>query len=383
MAYEDTMKNKIFIDALGTHRVGGGRTAIHTLLDHVFRLDQVTPFVVLVSAHEPTWDEHGNVEQRVITGGRVAVRAFLQYRLPVWVRREDAGLVHFTKNLGVFGLSCPYVVTIHDLTTLLFQDQFPLLDIAYWKWIEPLTVCRAAHVVAVSRVTAEDIEDFYGIPREDIEVIHWAPHERFALHQGSRVIGDLHRRYELPEKYVLFLGILAKKKNLPTLLRSMADLHARSPDAPDLVVVGRRYSQSEDKVSRSLVHHLGLEDHVHFIGAVPDEDLPLFYRSAEIYVLPSLHEGFGIPCLEAMACGTPVITTRRGALPEVVDNAAVVIDDPEDVTSLSTAMESVLYDAHLKQELIKRGLERIKAFSWERSARRMLDVYRSILASPS
>lgn len=373
------MRNKIFVDALGIHRVGGGRTAIHTLLDHVFELDRASPFVVLVSAHEPAWDKNDNVEQRVISGGRVAVRMFLQWHLPTWVRREQAALVHFTKNLGVLGLSCPYIVTIHDLTTLLLPDQHTFLDVAYWRWIEPLTARRAAQVVAVSHATAADIEQFYGLPRADIEVIHWASHTRFTPDQDTRHIEDLRRRYELPAKYILFLGILAQKKNLPTLLRSLASLRARRSDVPDLVVVGRRYSQSEDKVSRALVHQLGLDEHVHFVGAVPDEDLPLFYCAAELYVLPSLHEGFGIPCLEAMACGTPVITTRKGALAEVTGNAAMTVDDPEDVSNLSCTIERVLYDEQLKQDLTKRGFKRVDDFSWERSARQMLEVYRTVV----
>ncbi|MFW6116213.1 MAG: glycosyltransferase family 4 protein [bacterium] len=373
------MKNKIFVDALGTHRVGGGRTAIHTLLDYVFDLDQVTPFVVLVSAHESAWDRYGNVEQRVIPGGRFAVRVLLQLRLPLWVRREQAALVHFTKNLGVFGLSCPYIVTIHDLTTLLLPDQHTVLDVAYWRWVEPLTARAAAQVIAVSHATAADIEQFYGIPRPQIEVIHWASHARFAPAQDPRHIEGVRRRYELPARYILFLGILAQKKNLPTLLKSLAYLRARRPDMPDLVIVGRRYSQSEDKVSRALVHQLGLDDHVHFVGPVPDKELPLFYSGAELYVLPSLHEGFGIPCLEAMACGTPVVTTRKGALAEISGDAAVIIDDPEDVSKLSAAIERVLYDEQMKRDLIQRGLRRANDFSWEGSAEQMLRVYRSIM----
>ncbi|MGD2164886.1 MAG: glycosyltransferase family 1 protein [Anaerolineae bacterium] len=373
------MRNKVFVDALGIDRVGGGRTAIHTLLDHVFQLDRDTLFVVLVSALEPAWEKHENVDQRVIRGGRFAVRAFLQCRLPVWVRREQASLVHFTKNLGVFGLSCPYVVTVHDLTTLLLPQQHTPLDVAYWRWIEPLTARRATKVVAVSHATATDIERFYDIPKGDIEVVHWAPHSRFTTHQDTQSLEDLRRRYELPSQFILFLGILAKKKNLPTLLRSFAHLRTRRSNVPDLVVVGRRYSQSEDKISRALVHQLGLEECVHFTGAVPDKDLPLFYAAAELYVLPSLHEGFGIPCLEAMASGTPVVTTRRGALAEVTGDAAEVVEDPQDVGSLSAAMERVLYDRQLRETLIERGLRRVDDFSWSRSAHQMLDIYHTTI----
>lgn len=370
---------KVFIDAVGIHQVGGGRTAIHTLLHRMFCRDTATQFVVLASAHEPSWDQFANVEQRMLSGGRFSVRLTLQRRLPRWVREEQADLVHFAKNLGCVGLPCPYIVTVHDLTTLLLPGQHSFLDVAYWRWIEPRTVRKAARVVAVSNTTASDIERFYDIPRQDVEVIRWAAHERFVPVVDSQRLGALRERYSIPEHFVLFLGILARKKNLPTLLRAMAHLRSRRPDAPDLVVVGRGYPQSGDTESVPLVRQLELQNHVHFVGAVPDDELPVFYSASQAYVLPSLHEGFGIPCLEAMACGTPVIATSGGALPEVVGDAGVILADPFDHVELSSALEKVIHDKALRQQLITRGFHRAAEFSWEESAERMLEVYKSVL----
>jgi glycosyltransferase involved in cell wall biosynthesis len=372
------MDPTIFIDALGIDKSGGGRTSIHTLFDHVFQLDQTTRYIVLVSAHEPSWDRYPNVQQRVISGGRFFVRLYLQCKLPRWVRQENAALVHFTKNLGVFGLPCPYVVTVHDLTTLLLSDQHTPIDVAYWRWIEPQTVRQAKRVVAVSHTTAADIERFYRIPQYDIQVIPWAPHPRFVPIKDSQALRNMRQKYNLPERYILFLGILAKKKNLPTLLNSLAHLHTQKPDAPDLAVVGRRYPQSDDTESILLVHQLGLDDQVHFVGDVPDKDLPLLYSASKLYVLPSLHEGFGIPCLEAMACGTPVIATRVGALPEIVGDAGSIIDDPFDEAALSKAMGKLLYDKELRTEIVQRGFKRAAEFSWIESAQKMLAVYQSV-----
>ncbi len=370
---------KVFIDAVGTHLVGGGRTAIHTLLENMFRADQETEFVVLASAHEPSWEQYANVEQRVLSGGRFAVRLTIQRRLPQWARQEHAGLVHFAKNLGCLGLPCPYVVTVHDLTTLLLPEQHSFLDVAYWRWFEPITVRKAARVVSVSHTTAQDIERFYGVSRQSIHVIRWAAHERFAPIRDTGQLEQLRQRHQLPGRFVLFLGILAKKKNLPTLLRALADLRSTRPDAPDLVVVGRGYPQSGDAESGPLVAQLGLGGHVHFVGAVPDDELPLFYSAADAYVLPSLHEGFGIPCLEAMACGTPVIATSGGALPEVVGDAGYLLADPRDHGELSLALERLVYDEDTRRRLIRRGLQRVGEFSWGESARKMLSVYRSVM----
>lgn len=370
---------KVFIDAIGTHQVGGGRTAIHTLLENMLTLDRETKYVVLGSEHEPSWDRFDNVEQRVVAGGRFAVRLALQRQLPRWARDERAGLVHFTKNLGCLRLPCPYVVTIHDLTTLLLPEQHSFADVAYWRWVEPWTIRKAARVVSVSHTTAADIERFYQVPRTSIEVIGWAAHERFAPVRDAAQLEQLRLRHHLPERFVLFLGILAKKKNLPTLLRALAYLRSTRPDAPDLVIVGRGYPQSGDAESVPLVGELGLGENVHFVGAVPDDELPLFYSAADAYVLPSLHEGFGIPCLEAMACGTPVVTTHGGALPEVAGDAAILVEQPMDHAELSAALERVIFDQGFRQDLIARGFRRASEFSWADSARRMLGVYDSVL----
>jgi glycosyltransferase involved in cell wall biosynthesis len=374
------MTRTVMIDALGIDQVGGVRTGIHNLLGAVFRLERELRFTVLLSKREPLWDEYRNVRQMIVRARhRFFLRILLQCQLPIWARRQRAGLVHFTKNLGVFGLSCPYIVTVHDLTTLRLSGHHTHADVVYWRWIEPRTVRGAARVVTVSHDTARDVERFYGISTRQIEVIYWAPHERFAPIRDAPRLENMRRRYHLPERYILFVGILAKKKNLPTLLRALAQLRARMPGAPDLVVAGREYPQSADIVSTALARELGLVENVHFAGAVPDEDLPLFYSGSELYILPSLHEGFGIPCLEAMACGVPVIVTRAGALPEIVGDAALVVDSPLDAAGLSMAMERLLRDGALREEMIGRGYRRAGSFSWERSAQRMLDVYYSVL----
>jgi glycosyltransferase involved in cell wall biosynthesis len=370
----------IAIEAVGINRAGGGRTSILNLLQNMFAADHDTRYIVLVSENEPSLAAFSNVEQiSMPIANRFLVRLYLQLVLPALVRREQVDLVHFIKNLGVFGVRRPYVVTVHDLTTLLQKDLNSLIDVLYWQTVEPLTVRHAVQVVTVSHDAAKDIERFYGVPEQSVRVIYWAPHTRFTPIHDAQRLEDLHQRYTLPKRYILFLGILARKKNLPTLLKSLAHLRDRDPKAPHLVVVGRRYPQSDDTESVPMIRQLGLDDYVHFTGSVPDEDLPLFYAASELYVLPSLHEGFGIPCLEAMACGTPVIVTRGGALAEIVGNAGWVVDDPMDHIGLAAAIERVLGDVRLRQKMIEQGFKHVAMFSWKRSAQQMLDVYHSVM----
>lgn len=373
------MTPKIFIDALGIDCPGGGRTAIRSLLKAMFELDHETQFVLCLSRAESDL-VYPNVEQRVLERhGRFAIRLYLQTNLPRWVRQEKIDLVHFTKNLGVFGLGCPYVVTIHDLTTLVLANQHHPLDVLYWLSVEPLTLRGAARIVAVSQDCAHDVQRFYGIPADQVTVVYWAAHPRFTPTVSPALQQSLRERYHLPEQYILFIGILAKKKNLVTLLHSIAELRRRGVQTPPLVVVGRQYPQSNDTTSALLARELALEGQVHFVGCVPDEDLPAFYAGAAVYVLPSLHEGFGIPCLEAMACGTPVVATHGGALPEIIGPAGVVVENPCDVQGLATAIERVLFDSTLRAQLIQSGFQRAAEFSWVRSARKMLEIYQEVL----
>jgi len=370
----------ILIDAVGINQVGGGRTSVISLLEHIFSIDRHNRYLVLVSDYEPVLRPFSNVKQIVMPRlNRFVVRMYMQLSIPALVRRYGVDLVHFTKNLGLFGLPCPYIVTIHDLTTLHLYRQSSFVDVLYWRFIEPLIARKAAQIVAVSHDTAKDIERFYGIPQQNIAVIYWAPRARFKPVKNSDLLENLRKRYSLPRRYILFVGILAKKKNLPTLIRALADLHSRRPDAPELVVVGRHYPQSDDTVSARLTRQLGLENYVHFVGSVPDDDLPLFYAASELFVLPSLHEGFGIPCLEAMACGVPVIVTRTGALPEIVGDAGWILDNATDFTGLSLAIENMLFNESLREEMIRRGFDRVASFSWEKSAWKMLKIYQSVL----
>jgi glycosyltransferase involved in cell wall biosynthesis len=368
----------ILLEAVGINRFGGTRTSLLNLFTHMFALDRQTHYIVLLSAEEPALKPFPNVEQKVVSvAHRFGVRLEIQAKLPGLIRRERVDLTHFTKNLGAFGLPCPYIVTVHDLTTLLMKNSW--VDVLYYRSAEPRTLHGAAQLVAVSHDAARDVERVYGIPQESIKVVYWAPDSRFGRDLDPDSIESARQRYDLPERYILFVGILAKKKNLPTLLRALAQVRARSPGAPDLVVAGRQYPQSSDTESVALVHQLGLDDHVRFIGGVPNEDVPPLYAGAELYVLPSLHEGFGIPLLEAMACGVPVLTSGGGSLPEVAGDAAWVVEDPLDVDAFSEAILRLLSDQVLRSDLIGRGYRRVAEFSWEKSAQAMLEIYDSVL----
>jgi glycosyltransferase involved in cell wall biosynthesis len=201
---------------------------------------------------------------------------------------------------------------------------------------------------------------------------------------GPEALAAVRQKYDLPERFILYVGTIEPRKNLTALLEAYAALMERlsvcdlRPALSDvrLVIVGKKGWLYEGFFRR--LHELGLEDRVLFTGYVPDEDLPAIYSAADLFVFPSLYEGFGLPVLEAMACGTPVIASNASSLPEVAGEAGIMIA-PHDVRGLAEAMERLLMDKQLRAELRARGLERAKQFTWERAAAMTLEVYQDAL----
>jgi glycosyltransferase involved in cell wall biosynthesis len=372
---------RVFLDALGINRVGGPRTAI---LNTIKALPLVAPdveFVVCLSQPEPILADIPQIKQIIISSSnRFVARLKLWGVLPLLTKRLHIDLVHFTKNLMVDFLPCPRVVTVHDLTTLRFPETQSWLDVIYWRWIEPAHLRKADGIIAVSQDAANDLMKLYRISPQRIWVVRWAPDDRFLRPIKEEKIQYIRFKYNLPTDYILFVGILAKKKNLKTLLHAIHALHKRGEDI-HLVIAGRIYPQSDASGDLNLCKVLGLSKLVHYLGEVPDEDLPALYAGAKAYIMPSLHEGFGIPCWEAMAVGTPVIASRRGALPEIVGDAGLLINDPLNVTEWVEAIQQCLKDERLRATLIERGYYRVKGRTWRTVAAETFAVYQAICPS--
>ena len=369
---------RILLEALGINRVGGARTSI---LNTIKWLPYVAPnvqFVVYLSQLEDALTGIPQIKQVILpTSNRFIARVKLWMLLPMVTRRLHIDLVHFTKNLVVDWLPCPYIVTVHDLTTLRFPETQPWIDIAYWRWIEPVCLRRSNSIIAVSQDTAEDLIALYRVSPQRVRVIPWAVDDRFLHPIEPERIQFIRSKYKLPSNYILFIGILAKKKNLRTLLYAIHALHQAGYDN-HLVIAGRAYPQSDASGELNLISTLRLEHSIHYLGEVPDEDLPALYAGARVFVMPSLHEGFGIPCWEAMAVGTPVVASRRGALPEVVGDAGILVDDPLNVAEWVEAIQRCLEDEQLRARLVERGYQRARGRTWRTVAAETFAVYQEV-----
>jgi glycosyltransferase involved in cell wall biosynthesis len=272
----------------------------------------------------------------------------------------------------------PVVVTVHDIVPYLTRRQRDLQ--AYggiWeRWLDALVtraLARADALIAVSAYTRETVVQALGYPAERVWIVlEGVDH---ALFHPKKVPPDFDARYGLDPRgrYVLYVGSENPRKNLPFLLRAFARLRQAMPDVR-LIRVGAVQYLPQARALQEQIEHLGLSDAVIHYPSVPDEDLALFYNRADLFVFPSLYEGFGLPALEAMACGTPVVCSDAASLPEVVGDAALRVS-PTDEEGWAEAMRRALTDVSLREELRARGLERARAFTWERTAQETVRVY--------
>jgi glycosyltransferase involved in cell wall biosynthesis len=292
-----------------------------------------------------------------------------QFVAPLLLRQIGADLFHGTLNVIPLACPVPGVVTVHDLAFIRFPHTFRSYNRTYLDMATRMSVKRAARICAVSEHTKREVVGLLGVPPERVVVTPNAARQHFHPPDPA-ALAAFRQRHSLPEQFVLYVGTLEPRKNLVTLLEAYAEV-AHSSAAP-LIVGGGRGWLFEPIFAR--LEALGLRERVHFIGYIDEEELPLWYAAATLFVFPSFYEGFGMPPLEAMACGTPVVTSNTTSLPEVVGDAGLMVS-PSSADELAAAIVRLLDDADLRADLRERGLRRARAFSWHTSAARTLDAY--------
>jgi len=264
------------------------------------------------------------------------------------------------------------VVTIHDLGYLYFPRAHRPLDRLYLDLSTRFNARAAAHLIADSIATKRDLAECYGVDAAKITVAYPGyDATAFRPVRDETAIEVVKARYGIASEYILFVGTIQPRKNLVRLIEAFANLQTCKLANLQLVIAGKRGWLYEGIFQR--VEKLGLEGQVVFMGYVAEQDLPALFSGAKLFAFPSLYEGFGLPILEAMACGTPVVCSNASSLPEVAGDAAILVD-PLDVEELAAAMERVLRDKELQAEMIERGFEQAKRFSWEKCAQETLAV---------
>jgi glycosyltransferase involved in cell wall biosynthesis len=289
-------------------------------------------------------------------------------------RTTEFDIIHSPENAAfITSVTCKKVVTIHDLILYLFPHYAGLLHRVRCRMLLPWTVKTADGIIAVSQSTKRDLVTRVGVPEQKITVIYPGVGPEFSP-CNPNTVKEIREKYHLNHPFILYTGTLAPHKNVSTLVTSFRRL--KDSGMPHSLVLtgirGWRYHSVLETVRR-----LHLEKDVVFTGYIPYEDLPGMYSAADLYVYPSLYEGFGLPVVEAMACGCPVIASNVSSLPEVVGDAGVLITPTVD--ELATSMQEVLRDESLRDELSRKGLERASRFTWEKTAAETKKVYEELV----
>lgn len=354
-------------------RTGVGYYSEH-LLQHLAREVETTGDELTVISNKPVTTEQPLPRHVVVhEAHRFPLRvAWMQGVAARVLDRVGADVAHFTNGMMPVATSTPCVVTIHDMSLRLYPWYHPLRRILINRPLQLLSIHRADAIVTVSHSTRRDLLRLHRVSADRVCVVHEAASDAFRPVRDTTALGALRARLGLPERFLLYVGTVEPRKNLGRLVDAFAE--ARLRGVPHhLVCVGPYGWRSRGLADR--IARLGVTPYVHFLGYQPFETLPALYSLSEFFVFPSLYEGFGLPVVEAMACGTPVLTSSSSSMVEIVADAALTVD-PLDTGSLVTGITRLAGDLDLRARLAAEGPARAAAFSWSQAARDMLQVYR-------
>jgi glycosyltransferase involved in cell wall biosynthesis len=366
-----TMKIGIMLRSVGDTK-GGIVVYAMNVLNALLKLDSMNQYVIMYRhrADMGRFSHFPNVSEKVIAAPNKLI--WDQIAVPLFARRENLDVIYNPKLSIPLITRSKTILAMHGGGQLVMRHLFRWWDRMYVSVANPLYCKKAAAIITMTNIGARDIVKYMGADPRKMRVIPEAYNDRCRVLEEAETVG-VKEKYRLPREFILFVGGIQPMKNFGNLLRAYHKIHRSIPHK--LVAVGfNRWKFSDDL---KLIDELGLRDKIIFPGFVADEEVPAFYNLASLFVLPSLYEGFGIPVLEAMASGCPVITSKTGCSPEVAGDAALLIDpyDPDDIAG---AIQKILTDTQLRDELIQKGLQRAQQFSWEKCARETLHVFESV-----
>lgn len=295
--------------------------------------------------------------------------------LPLAVRRDRIDVLLCTRNVIPLFVTCKSVVTVYDLSYILYPRYYNLTDSLYMNLGIRWSMGKSSAIIAISQNTKADLVSRLRVKPEKIHCVYLATNENYGLIEDRAQLGNVREKYKLPSEFILSVAGLQPRKNLPNLIKAFCLAKQRLEVTHKLVMIGaplRQHSAILNEVDASPVR-----SEIVWLKFVPEEDLPAIYNLATLFVFPSLYEGFGLPLLEAMACGCPVVCSNTSSLPEIAGNVAILVN-PTSVEQLADGICRVLTEDNLRNSLIKKGLKRVSSFSWERAAKETLEVFEEV-----
>jgi glycosyltransferase involved in cell wall biosynthesis len=365
---------RIAINTLAMKReLHGVGSYVKNLVSALSKIDQENEYLLFATA-ENVYHLSGlgnNFQIEFAPASRILRLPWEQSVLPVRLKKRGVDVYHGPTSVAPFVKTCPQVVSIHDMTFHLVPGRHSLHKLVYFRTMIPAMIRQSDMLIAISECTKRDILRFVATDESKIKVVHHGVETRFQPVLEKSQLDRVRERYGLARKFILYVGLIEPRKNLENLVDAYAgsDLCGEL----DLVLAGNLGWDYSRLLAR--IRNSGLREKICLPGYIADSDLPALYSLAEIFVYPSVYEGFGLPVLEAMACGAPVVTSAVSSLPEVVGDAAILVD-PHDSRALATALQTLWGDDALRRSLSERARLRSQFFTWEHTAADTLEVYR-------
>ncbi|MBI51990.1 MAG: hypothetical protein CL779_02070 [Chloroflexi bacterium] len=302
--------------------------------------------------------------------------------LPNALRKNKTADLYFTSNytLPVFPQRIKEIVTIFDISYIAHPEWFPKRNLAALKMLTGPTVHRAEIILTGSEATKKEILKYYDVDDNKIFVTNLGVEDEFLkldLKSDDEAVNKLKLKHNIRGKIVLFVGLIMNRRNVPVLMESLSKIIKKTGEEINLVIIGKNHSYPYFDIDEMAEKH-GIKNYLRWIKYTDDEEIFNFYKAADVFMCSSLYEGFNITPLEAMFCGAPVICSNMSSLPEVVGDAAYMIDDPRDPIEMEKAITEVLSDKDLQSKLSERGKERAKIFSWDRCAEETMDIFKTL-----
>ncbi len=368
---------RIAIDARGINWYSGTGIGTYTenVLKNLLNIDEENFYQIYWSGEN--FEGYAKDNSNIVLCSKKHQRFFQEHFFPVNLKSENIDLYHIPQNgIGLSAnINCKKIVTIHDLIPYIMPETVGRGYLLKFLKEMPEIIDESLGIITVSEYSKKDVLKFFPIDESKIYVTPLAADAKYTPMDKEKCKAIIKEKYGIDKPFLLYIGGFSERKNVRSLITSFAKVMEHSSKEYNLVIVGSYRDASQELVK--LKDSLNMQDYIKFTGFAPDEDLPIYYNACEAFVYPSFYEGFGLPPLEAMNCGTPVITTKVTSIPEVVGDGGLLID-PYKEKDLQYAMELLLGSETLRAEYSRLGLERAKLYSWENTAKNTLKVYEEV-----